>query len=81
MIKSIEIMVNVVKNTMKCDLLNLVCPARCRGCGEIGTIFCDCCKNDLICDFSNICPKCRKRIGMKCEKCKLPFVFTHMVTE
>ena len=72
-------MPNVVKNTTKCNLLSLLCPSRCRGCGELGTVFCNRCKKDMICDFSNICPKCRKKIGTKCEKCKLPFVFTHMV--
>lgn len=79
MIKSIEIMVNVVKNTHKCGLLDLLCPSRCRGCGELGEVLCEYCKNDIIMDYVNRCPKCRKEIKTKCEKCKLPFLFTYMV--
>ena len=72
-------MVNVVKKTRKCGLLELICPSRCRGCGELGGALCDCCKNDILMDFVNRCPKCLREIKGKCEKCKLPFAFTYMV--
>lgn len=34
-----------VKITTKSDLADLFCPHYCRGCGEIGAVFCVCCKN------------------------------------
>ncbi|MBQ6511010.1 ComF family protein [Candidatus Saccharibacteria bacterium] len=34
-----------VKNTTKSSVFDLFCPHFCRGCGKIGAIFCECCKN------------------------------------
>ena len=70
----------IVKNTTKCGVLDLVCPYRCRGCNELGTILCECCKNDIIQGSTNHCPKCGKVIFNKCEECKfLPFSATFVI--
>ena len=34
-----------VKNTTKSNIFDLLCPHFCRGCGKIGAVFCECCKN------------------------------------
>lgn len=69
----------IVKNTTKCGLLDLVCPHRCRGCGELGAVLCDCCKKDLLDGAINHCPKCGKVIDGVCAECKTPFDATFVV--
>ncbi len=66
----------VVKNTTKCGLLDLFCPHTCRGCGRLGAILCDCCKNDIIRAHEPICPLCKQVVenGVNiCQNCDLPF--------
>ncbi len=36
-----------VKNTTKTSIFDLICPHYCRGCGKIGAVFCECCKNNI----------------------------------
>lgn len=36
-----------VKITTKWNPFDLLCPHYCRGCGKIGAVFCECCKNDI----------------------------------
>ncbi len=70
----------IVKNTTKCGVLDLLCPYHCRGCGELGAVLCECCKNDIIQENLNHCPKCGKTILNKCDECKmLPFLVTYVV--
>ena len=67
-------MLFIVKNTTKCSISDMVCPHFCRGCGEIGSVFCDCCKNDILEDHVDYCPVCKKETkNGRCDKCKLPF--------
>lgn len=68
-----------VKITTKCGILDMLCPHFCRGCGAVGTILCDCCKNYIITSNFNHCPKCHKAIDKKCNECELPFVGTFVV--
>ena len=39
--------------------LDLLAPHSCRGCGKLGNIFCDCCKNNITKAYLNICPSCK----------------------
>ncbi|MBR3263638.1 ComF family protein [Candidatus Saccharibacteria bacterium] len=38
----------IVKNTTILNPLDLIAPHSCRGCGRLGTVLCDCCKNNII---------------------------------
>lgn len=38
----------IVKNTTKINVFDLIAPHTCRGCGALGSVLCDCCKNNLI---------------------------------
>lgn len=38
----------IVKNTTILNPLNLIAPHSCRGCGRLGEVLCDCCKNNII---------------------------------
>lgn len=69
----------IVKKTTKCGLFDLFCPHHCRGCGQLGTLFCDCCKNDMLADRLNHCSKCKKAIVDKCPTCSLPFSATFVL--
>lgn len=63
-------MPNIVKNTTFPGLLDLLAPHSCRGCGRIGSILCDRCKNNIINAHSNICPKCKTtKTNAKCSNC------------
>lgn len=53
----------VVKNTTKWGLLDLLCPHSCRGCGVLGAVLCDRCKNYIIQNQKAICPFCRRTFG------------------
>ncbi len=70
-------MSNIVKNTTFPNPLDLLAPHSCRGCGRIGNVLCDRCKNNIILDHSNFCPNCKKSNSTgKCPKCKsLPPIF------
>lgn len=67
----------IVKNTTLPNLLDLIAPHYCRGCKAIGNPICDCCKNNIILNFSNYCPNCKTPNPTgKCTKCKsLPPTF------
>ena len=71
-------MSNIVKNTTFPSLLDLLAPHSCRGCGRIGNVLCNRCKNNIILDYSNFCPNCKTKISSsRCKKCKsLPPIFT-----
>lgn len=65
----------VVKNTMKWGWIDLVCPHSCRGCGRLGSVLCDCCKNDILKQHKAICPLCKRELGVdeadKCKECEV----------
>ncbi len=50
----------VVKNTTRSGLLDLLCPHTCRGCGRLGAVLCECCKNDLPESPLRVCPLCQQ---------------------
>lgn len=59
----------IVKNTTKWGLLDLVCPHTCRGCGRLGAVLCECCKNNIKSTSETICPLCKCSVAMKAGKC------------
>lgn len=69
----------VVKNTIKCGLLDLIAPERCRGCGDMGEVLCERCKNYIKSEYINKCPKCGKVINYRCDTCVLPFQMAFVV--
>lgn len=70
---------NVVKNTTKIGLFDLLCPYSCRGCGQLGDVLCGCCKDYIIRESKPICPLCKKTLAcsrdddvvMKCDECEI----------
>lgn len=70
-------MPNIVKNTTFPNPLDLLAPHSCRGCGHIGKVLCDRCKNNIILGHNNYCPNCHIIItANKCNRCKsLPLTF------
>lgn len=58
----------VVKNTTKCRLFDLLCPHSCRGCGRLGEVCCERCKNDMIEKRERICPICKEKFAKTAEK-------------
>ena len=67
----------IVKNTTLPNLLDLLAPHSCRGCGCTGEALCDRCKNNIISNHINFCPNCKRKTPRgKCPKCKnLPPIF------
>ena len=67
----------IVKNTTLPNLIDLLAPHYCRGCGRLGEILCDRCKNNIISNHINFCPNCKANTpNGKCQKCKsLPPIF------
>lgn len=59
-----------VKITTFSHILDLVAPFSCRGCGRLGSLLCECCKNYNIQAIPKICPRCRKN-RKKCS-CEVP---------
>ena len=55
-----------IKITTFSGILDLIAPYSCRGCGQLGEVLCECCKNYNIKHMAKICSRCRKSI----EKCK-----------
>ena len=47
-------MPNIVKNTTLPSLLDILAPHSCRGCGHIGSVLCNRCKNNIILENSDI---------------------------
>ncbi len=66
-----------VNNTTFPNLLDLLFPHYCRGCGALGSPLCRRCKNDIIFSSSNFCPNCKDFCPSgKCTKCSfLPPTF------
>lgn len=70
----------VVKNTTRWGLLDLVCPHICRGCGQLGEVLCERCKNNILQQQRPFCPLCKREIAgckknvltWKCRDCELP---------
>lgn len=69
----------IVKKTTKCGLFELICPFPCRGCGRLGGVLCECCKNDIIMEKMNHCMQCGDAIFTKCSKCASIFSATFAV--
>lgn len=59
----------IVKNTTKWGLLDLVCPHTCRGCGRLGAVLCECCKNNIKSASEAICLLCKCSVAMTAGKC------------
>ena len=50
--------------------LDLLAPHSCRGCGKLGSVLCDCCKNNIVKAHFNICPSCKsKNPTGNCSNC------------
>lgn len=49
----------IVKNTTLINPLDLLAPHSCRGCGVLGSVLCDRCKNYILSQQHNICPRCK----------------------
>ena len=63
-----------VKNTTFANVLDLIAPHYCRGCGQLGNVLCECCKNNIISQHQNYCPNCKTILHTKkCLNCKLPY--------
>lgn len=65
----------VVKTTTHFGPLDLIAPHSCRGCGQLGAVVCERCKNDILRDEVRICPLCRQKVvknDKKCQNCALP---------
>ena len=63
----------VVKNTLLLGPLDLLFPHSCRGCGLTGEALCECCKNNILKNRTNICPNCKKpKTHGLCKNC--PFL-------
>lgn len=73
----------VVKNTTRCGLLDLLCPHSCRGCGRLGEVLCERCKNDILRKRQPICPLCKQILtNVKtehCESCQMPLAEVRVV--
>lgn len=59
-----------VKITTFLRPLDLIAPFTCRGCGRLGELLCECCKNYNIKVMPKICPRCRKNQKKCC--CEVP---------
>lgn len=67
----------VVKNTTSWRIADLLCPHTCRGCGRLGTVFCGCCKNNILEKRVNVCPLCKHKLDVnekqRCGDCEIGF--------
>ncbi len=61
-----------VKITTFSGILDLAFPHTCRGCGRLGEVLCECCKNYNIQTAIRICARCKKLIK-KCN-CEVPII-------
>lgn len=59
----------VVKITRLKWWLDLVAPHTCRGCGVLGTVLCECCKNNILRERVEICPSCKQRLDKAAVRC------------
>lgn len=59
-----------VKNTTIISLLDLIAPHSCRGCGHIGHVLCNRCKNNIITQHETFCPNCKSaKTTSLCSNC------------
>ncbi len=66
----------IVKNTTIKNPLDLICPHTCIGCGAVGEVLCECCKNNILVEHLNYCPNCKRLTsGGDCKYCALPPCF------
>ncbi len=67
----------IVKNTTFPKLFDLIAPHSCRGCGRIGDILCNRCKNYIINQHQSFCPQCKNLTHAGyCPNCsELPPIF------
>ena len=67
----------IVKNTTYPSPFDLLFPHSCRGCGHLGEALCECCKNNIVKSYQNICPNCKNpKKSSCCKKCKnLPPIY------
>ncbi len=63
-----------VKITTILNVLDLLAPFSCRGCGARGSLLCECCKNYNIKRIPGMCSRCRKKLE-SCS-CEVPVVFS-----
>lgn len=69
-----------VNITMISQLLDILAPHYCYGCGEVGTGLCVSCKYNIVSEQSKVCIVCRKLIaGRVCYTCPTTFCETYMV--
>ena len=47
----------------------MVAPHTCRGCGVLGTVLCECCKNNILRERVEICPSCKQRLDKAAVRC------------
>ena len=66
-----------VKNTTLPNIIDLISPHKCRGCGRVGEAFCERCKKYIIDEHRNICPNCKEeKTSDICSNCKdLPSIY------
>ena len=63
-------MPNIVKNTTLIGPVDLDFPHSCRGCGRIGEVLCERCKNYIKSTHQNFCPQCKKiKSSSTCKNC------------
>lgn len=63
-------MPNIVNNTTMPGLLDLLIPHSCRGCGHIGNVLCNRCKNYILHKHQNQCPNCKSpNLSGNCPHC------------
>ena len=57
------------------ELLSSIAPHICCGCGQIGTLLCDSCKDDIICNKLDICLVCLRPCGQAgiCQNCRAAY--------
>ena len=61
----------IVNNTTFFNLLDLIAPHSCRGCGQLGEVLCERCKKHIILSQNNICPNCKKPTDNHfCQNCE-----------
>ena len=66
----------IVKNTTLPNFSDVIAPHICRGCGAVGSVLCDRCKNHIIETSTDICPECKKpKKQPLCQNCNLPITF------
>lgn len=66
----------IVKNTTIKNPLDLICPHTCISCEAVGEVLCKCCKNDILSEHLNYCPKCKRLTpDGDCKYCALPPCF------